>query len=596
MKLKISIILLGLICLSFNIMAQAQFYDIMPDITNCKEGTLKEAEKQKVLNLVNQVRAIHGLKPVTYNYTKDIFVQKSALLSAANEQLSHTPPTTWKCYTADGSTGSGNSNLHIGWFYGSTWPTTESSISSWIIDENVDVCGHRRWLIDPFLKFIAIGRVDGASVQNPQFSVTGMSIYVIDDEKQNISDWQNDFVAYPYQNYPTNMVFTKENKSWYFSFTAVFDKSNYWNNQKVSYSTATIEIKDEQNQIVPTSGVFSDNDGAGIPNILKWKIPSVQKEVKYTVSIKNVDLNGTKKDYTYWFKITDQSGQMPATPTLLVPADATKNIDVNQNFTWNPASNADSYTIQFARDNTFTNMIDEQGDISTTNFTATLLPESTLIYWRVAGKNNYGTGSWSGIRSFTTKAMAPQKPILEEPTDLQTSVSITPDLKWDAITGATSYHVQISENDKFGQLNLVVNQEYITKNSFTVPKNSLQYDTKYFWHVRGKNTIGYGEFSDPRSFMTLDMTSVDILNETTQILSIYPNPAQDIVLCKINSSGSMSKLQILNESGQLIETYSLLNSGEQILTLNLSAFTSGSYFIRFIDDSKEILKKIQIIR
>lgn len=588
--------LIGLISITFNLKAQAQFYDVVPDIATCKEGSLKDSEKQKVLNLVNKIRSIHGLKPVTYNYTKDIYVQKSALLSAANEQLNHTPPSSWKCYSADGATGAQNSNLHIAWAYGSSWSPTESSINSWMIDENVDVCGHRRWIIDPFLKFIAIGRVDGASVQNQQFNVTGMSIYVIDADKQNITDWQSDFVAYPYQNYPTDMVYTKANKSWFFSFTAIFDKSNYWNNQKVSYANATIEIKNEQNQIIPTSEVSGNNEGYGVPNLLKWKIPSVQKEVKYTVNIKNVDVNGTKKDFTYWFKITDQTGNTPSAPTLLIPANAAKNVDVNQNFTWNPATDADTYIIQIAKDNTFGNVVDEQEDITATNFSATQLPESTLLYWRVAGKNNIGTGTWSEIRSFTTKALAPQKPVLTEPVDLQTSVSITPDMKWNTISGATSYHIQISENDKFGSLNLVVNQENIPKNTFTVPKNSLQFNTRYFWHVRGKNAVGYGEYSDPRSFMTLDMTSVDILNETTQILNVYPNPAQDMIICKINSAGSVSKLQILSETGQLLETYSISNQGEQILTVNLSAFLSGSYFIKFTDDSKEIVRKVQILR
>jgi hypothetical protein len=77
---------------------------------------------------------------------------------------------------------------------------------------------------------------------------------------------------------------------------------------------------------------------------------------------------------------------------------------------------------------------------------------------------------------------------------------------------------------------------------------------------------------------------------------VYPNPAQDIILCKINSIGNSSKLQILSETGQIIETYALTNSGEQLLTVNLSSYVSGSYFIRFIDASREILKKIQIIR
>jgi hypothetical protein len=39
--------------------------------------------------------------------------QKAALMSV-NGQLSHSPPSTWTCYTSDGAQASGSTDLHLG--------------------------------------------------------------------------------------------------------------------------------------------------------------------------------------------------------------------------------------------------------------------------------------------------------------------------------------------------------------------------------------------------------------------------------------------------------------------------------------------------
>ena len=40
--------------------------------------------------------------------------QAAALLMAANQQLSHSPPASWRCFSADAAASAGRSNLMLG--------------------------------------------------------------------------------------------------------------------------------------------------------------------------------------------------------------------------------------------------------------------------------------------------------------------------------------------------------------------------------------------------------------------------------------------------------------------------------------------------
>jgi len=82
----------------------AGYYDVQPDIGGCRAGTLKDAVKTEFLARLNDIRARHGLAPVVYSTDEDVQQAESSLMMAANVALSHTPPTSWRCYTAGGST------------------------------------------------------------------------------------------------------------------------------------------------------------------------------------------------------------------------------------------------------------------------------------------------------------------------------------------------------------------------------------------------------------------------------------------------------------------------------------------------------------
>ena len=87
---------------------------------------------------------------------------------------------------------------------------------------------------------------------------------------------------------------------------------------------------------------------------------------------------------------------------------------------------------------------------------------------------------------------------LSAPANGATSVSTTPALSWAAISGASSYRVQVATDSAF--TNLVVNQ-VVSGTSFT-PATALANNTQYFWRVYGINGCGQGPASSAFSFTT----------------------------------------------------------------------------------------------
>jgi uncharacterized protein YkwD len=122
----------------------------------CTAGDLSADARANALRLVNLYRWLAALPPVVTDPTRDAQDQACALMMRANNMLSHTPPTTWLCYTADGATAAGSSNISSG--------RAVSSVDGYMIDSgNPTTIGHRRWIMSNSLGPIGIGGTDRSS-------------------------------------------------------------------------------------------------------------------------------------------------------------------------------------------------------------------------------------------------------------------------------------------------------------------------------------------------------------------------------------------------------------------------------------------------
>lgn len=283
----------------------AGLYTVVPDIETCSEGKVGNEEKQKVLEALNRVRALHELKPVIYTTSGDVQVARAALIMLANKKLDHNPPKSSKCWSEEGLLGSSKSNLHA-----CSIKTThealcvsEALIASFLKDVNVESLGHRRWLLNPFLGEISYGRADavikeGEYTKNDSYA----ALRVIDGNKGAISDTALEYVAYPYHDYPGELV----NKEWYFSFSALADREDFWaNGRLVNFSLASITMTAENGAPLEISAVSYNNNGFGLPDIVQWKAKDVRMDVKYSVKVRQVRVNGVPRDYEYWFRLVD---------------------------------------------------------------------------------------------------------------------------------------------------------------------------------------------------------------------------------------------------------------------------------------------------
>lgn len=125
-------------------------------VASCTAGDMAPEARENALRVLNLYRWLAGLPAVTLDPVKNQKNQACALMMRANNMLSHEPPSTWTCYTADGANGAGNSNISSG--------PAVSSVDLYMVDPgNATTIGHRRWILSNSLGPTGIGGTDRSS-------------------------------------------------------------------------------------------------------------------------------------------------------------------------------------------------------------------------------------------------------------------------------------------------------------------------------------------------------------------------------------------------------------------------------------------------
>jgi hypothetical protein len=107
----------------------------------------------------------------------------------------------------------------------------------------------------------------------------------------------------------------------------------------------------------------------------------------------------------------DATNVLPATPSLISPANGATGVPRNTTFIWHKAEGAILYRLQVSTNSSFSTLVkDATGIVETTWTAATGLAASTLHYWRVQSKfqdvgqtpPTASLSDWSSVWSFTT--------------------------------------------------------------------------------------------------------------------------------------------------------------------------------------------------
>jgi uncharacterized protein YkwD len=285
----------------FTVAAQS-LYAVRPDAAICRAGTLSAAEKASALAAVNAIRAAHGLAAVSQDSAGENEVMQIALMSAVNGRLSHAPTSAWGCHTAAGVQGAGSSNLYLGG-PSTVLPLVSSAaiLADWLADVGSEATlGHRRWMLDPFLKQVAFGRVDVQAANGQR--TTGAALKVIHGA-DGTGPVTPDHVAYPVGDYPIR--YFQGNPI--LSFTVIADKTNRQGNgsSAVDFGSATVSVVVQGGATLAVSGLAINHEGYGVPNNLRFRVNGLQTGVAHDVTVANVRVNGVTRSYRYTFRLVN---------------------------------------------------------------------------------------------------------------------------------------------------------------------------------------------------------------------------------------------------------------------------------------------------
>ena len=271
-------------------------------VETCEAGSTSQANKNASLMMLNYVRSLAGLRPVSLDKKYSKFAQDAALFMAANGYLTHFPVKSALCYSKSGYRGASKSNLSLG-------GTGSRSVIRYMNDvgvNNVEV-GHRRWLMYPALKKVGFGDTN-----------TSNATYVVGDFRRNAkSKW----VAWPTAGYFPREI--EPEGRWSLSYAnADFTKATV----RVTTPTDSFTIK-------PKSGSFDETHQAGVVSasgtranagdntiVWDWTLPEwftddPQAEMPVTVKVSGIRVNGKKVTKQWTTTLFSASAQATANPS-----------------------------------------------------------------------------------------------------------------------------------------------------------------------------------------------------------------------------------------------------------------------------------------
>ncbi len=267
----------------------------------CNPGTTSATYQQHTLNRLNFFRQLAGLPSVSFFAPTDFpgqATQASSLMQGANNSLSHSPPTSWLCYSSTGATGAGRSNLGLGY--------SGTSVIDGYMDDNGsgnESVGHRRWILYPRLAKTFSGDASGTGVRSAN------TMWVIQNASGD-GTWGSrasmpNGVAWP----PGGFV----------PFQALPDVSNRWSFHwpGATFSSATVTIT-KNGQPVPILGydardgdgfgdaaiVFRPNNVAANGAFVSYASPGAVDQ-DYVVTVSGISGGGAPSSVTYTVTVID---------------------------------------------------------------------------------------------------------------------------------------------------------------------------------------------------------------------------------------------------------------------------------------------------
>lgn len=226
---------------------------------------------------------------------------------------------------------------------------------------------------------------------------------------------------------------------------------------------------------------------------------------------------------------------LPSAPVLYSPLNNQTALLLSLNLVWLKRPTAVSYRVQLATDSLFGNLIVNDSTLSDSIKAVSGLQPLTNYWWRVNAKNIGGTSQYSPVWKFRTLG-SPHQVILINPPDSAVNQPVNIIFRWAVANEQTNPVPFIKNVNIFNdniqkywfELNLDTLSAPVVRDSNLVDTfktaASLTNFTRYYWRVKAKNEIGWGQFSRWFRFNTI------ILNPSVPLLFFPQDNAINISL------------------------------------------------------------------
>ena len=247
-------------------------------------GKMSAESQQNVLNTLNLCRYIAGIPDDVE--LKDSYceaAQAAALVNAVNRQLSHQPKQpegmTDELYSL-GCDGARRANLSYG--HGTTANTV---VEGWMDDSgpsNIKICGHRRWVLNPAMKYTGIGSVGGYK-----------AMYAVDRSRDG--SFGGEYIAWPAPNTPIELF-----SGSVFSVTLgeAYDIPSV-DSVNVEVSSQTLGKSWTVNKDHPETSFNVETNSYGIPKCIIFKVADFTQDDVISVRITGITKNGVEAPIEY---------------------------------------------------------------------------------------------------------------------------------------------------------------------------------------------------------------------------------------------------------------------------------------------------------
>jgi uncharacterized protein YkwD len=251
----------------------------------CNPGTTSVAYRDATLDRLNFFRALAGLPGnVTFSASWDSVGQQTALIMAAQNSLSHSPPTNWACYTAAGATGAGESNLALG-------AGGAEALKLYMDDPGGgnQVVGHRRWILYPPQANMGTGTA-GSGTRANALHVFGSGVWGSRPATPNGVAWPS-IGYFPYQLLPWG------------------GSSGRWSYSRNGANFANATVSVTVNGVTQTPTVVSRTDNGFGDNTIVWDMAVAPNnpgsDRTYSVTVSGMTGSGIPAQVTYQVVVID---------------------------------------------------------------------------------------------------------------------------------------------------------------------------------------------------------------------------------------------------------------------------------------------------